>query len=246
MINWFACPAPRPHAAVRLFCLPYAGAGTAIFHAWPAGTDPRIEVNAVRLPGRESRVMERPDFTVTEVAAQISERAGEVPFALYGHSMGGLLGFEVVRTLRDAGARLPVRLYVGGSGAPDSPRSGLFSGVSRMSDAELLARVAEGGGAPGEVLADPDLVELVLPALRGDLSWVDGYVYRAGTPLPTPITAFAGTTDQLAPPEAVERWSAHTVGGFTRHDVAGGHFFLNENRSGLLEPLVADLLAALG
>ncbi|HEY0697125.1 MAG TPA: thioesterase domain-containing protein, partial [Micromonospora sp.] len=97
-MSWFVSTGTRPDAPTQLFCLPYAGAGAGAFRLWPAAIGPDVEVLPVQLPGRENRIMEDPRFTVAEVAAAIAERADR-PYGIYGHSMGGRLGFEVVREL---------------------------------------------------------------------------------------------------------------------------------------------------
>ncbi|WP_431906344.1 thioesterase II family protein, partial [Micromonospora carbonacea] len=116
-MNWFVSAGSRPQAPVRLFCLPYAGAGASAFRHWQGAFGADVEVLPVQLPGRENRISEDPRFTVADVAAAIAGRADR-PYAIYGHSMGGRVGFEVVRALARTGGPLPLRLYVGGGRAP--------------------------------------------------------------------------------------------------------------------------------
>ncbi|MEV4727129.1 thioesterase II family protein, partial [Micromonospora humida] len=161
-MNWFVSPGSRPQAPAQLFCLPYAGGGASAFRRWQPEAGPDVEVLPVQLPGRENRIGDDPDFTVAELAAAIADRADR-PYAIYGHSMGGRLGFEVVRELRRAGRELPVRLYVGGARAPHVTAASFFDGLSRVADDELLRRLAAGGGLPDGLLDHPELVELLLP-----------------------------------------------------------------------------------
>ncbi len=240
-MNWFVCPQPRPGAAAQLFCLPYAGAGASAYHRWPAAIGPDVEVLAVQLPGRENRIAEDPDFDLGELAGAIADRAAG-PFALYGHSLGGRYAFEIVRHLHRTGGPLPVRLYVGGCRAPHIRASGPFDGLSRVDDAELLRRVAEGGGLSEAVLAEPELVELLVPVLRADFRRLDDYVFAEGRPLPVPVVAFAGRADRAVPLADVEAWDRHAGAGLTVHRVDGDHFFLNH--PGEVAGLLArDLLA---
>ncbi|MFU8874622.1 thioesterase domain-containing protein [Micromonospora sp. SL4-19] len=242
-MNWFVSAGSRPQAPARLFCLPYAGAGASAFRRWQEGIGPDVEVLAVQLPGRENRISEDPRFTVADVAAAIASRADR-PYAVYGHSMGGRVGFEAVRELRRSGAPLPLRLYVGGARAPHVTAPSLFDGLSRVDDEELLRRLGEGGGLPAELLDHPELVELLLPLLRADFGRVDSYRYVPGEPLPVPIVAFSGLHDRAVTRAHSAAWAEHTAAGFTLRDVEGGHFFLNDGLPELLAAIRTDLAAA--
>lgn len=241
---WFVRATPRPAAARQLYCLPYAGAGPGAFRTWGDAFGPGIEIVAVHLPGRESRFTEYARADQREIAAAIAADADR-PFALFGHSFGGRLAFEVTRELRAMGAILPLRLYPSASRPPHVRiTDGLLDGLSRSSDEELLAALEEGGGMPAAVLAEPELLELVLPAVRLDLGWLDDYVHQEQPPLPVPITAFAGAADPLLPPSLIAQWAGHTSAGFTMHTSPGGHFFVNEHLPAVAALVRADLLAA--
>ncbi|MEU4680992.1 thioesterase domain-containing protein [Micromonospora sp. NPDC023737] len=243
-MNWFVSAGGRGGAPVQLFCLPYAGAGASAFRRWQAGLGPGVEVLPVQLPGRENRITEDPRFQVGDVARAIAERATG-PYAVYGHSMGGRLGFEVVRELSRDGRPLPIRLYVGGARAPHVTAPSLFDGLSGVDDDELLRRLGQGGGLPAEVLEHPELVELLLPLLRADFGRVDSYRYEPGDPLPVPIVAYTGRHDRAVTREHSEAWGRHSAAGFTLHEIAGGHFFLHDALDELLAAIRADLDAAL-
>ncbi|MPZ79308.1 MAG: alpha/beta fold hydrolase [Actinophytocola sp.] len=242
-MNWFVCPRPRPDAAAQLFCLPYAGAGASAFHRWLTTIGPDLEVAAVQLPGRENRIIEDPDFDIADLAEAIAERADR-PYALYGHSLGGRYAFEVVRHLHHAGGTLPVTLYVGACRAPHIRAAGPFDGLSRLADEELLRRVVEGGGLSDAVLAEPELVELLLPVLRADFQKLDDYVFVAREPVPVPIVAFAGRDDKAVPLADIRAWDRHAGAGLTVHEVDGDHFFLHRDGTAVLELLPKDLLDA--
>ncbi|SCF04657.1 Surfactin synthase thioesterase subunit [Micromonospora viridifaciens] len=242
-MNWFVSAGIRSHAAVQLFCLPYAGGGASVFRRWQEGIGPDVEVLPVQLPGRENRITEDPRFDIADVAAAIASRADR-PYAIYGHSMGGRVGFEVVRELRRTGAPLPVRLYVGGARAPHVTAASLFDGLSQVDDEELLRRLGDGGGLPAALLEHPELVELLLPLLRADFGRVDSYRYVPGEPLPVPIVAFSGRHDGAVTRSHSAAWAEHTAAGFTLHEIDGGHFFLQDRLPELLAVLRTDLAAA--
>ncbi|WP_323747403.1 thioesterase II family protein [Catenulispora rubra] len=238
---WFSeTGAHNTGQAADLFCLPYAGGGASVFRRWPASFIPDIRVLPVQLPGRETRIAEPPEFDAAEVAAAIADRVDR-PFALFGHSLGGRLAFEVVREFRRNGAPLPAAVYVSGSKPPDVRADGPFDKLSRLDDAELLERVVQGGGVPAEVLAEPELLDLILPTLRADFAWLDDYVYRAESPLPVRLTAFAGHADTAVTPAAMAGWARHTTAGFALHPLAGGHFFLHDRIPEIASVIRSDL-----
>ncbi|MGW5054163.1 thioesterase domain-containing protein [Actinokineospora sp. NPDC004072] len=239
-MDWFATRVPRPGADVQLFCLPYAGAGPSAFASWPQAAGPRVEVHVLALPGRERRIGEDPRFTVAEVAAALAERADR-PFALYGHSMGARLGFEVVRELRRTGRALPERLIVGGCRAPHLTAATVFDGLSKVDDGELVRRLTDGGGLPAEVAASAELVDLLLPALRADFAWIDDYAHTDEPPLPIPITACHGRGDRAVSAEHTGEWARHTD-RFTLREFDGGHFFLHDDEAALLAAITAEIL----
>ncbi|MEU6075097.1 alpha/beta fold hydrolase [Micromonospora sp. NPDC047074] len=243
-MTWFLSAGGWHPAPVQLFCLPYAGGGASVFRRWQDELGPDVEVLPVQLPGRENRISENPVFQVGDVADAVHERI-RGPYAIYGHSMGGRVGFEVVRELRRAGRPLPLRLYVGGARAPHVTGQSHFDGLSRLDDDQLLRRLQEGGGLPAGLLEHRELVELLLPLLRADFGRVDGYRYVPDEPLPMPIVAFNGRDDHSVTSEQSDGWREHTAAGFTLHEIDGGHFFLNERLPDLLATIRADLAAAL-
>lgn len=246
-MNWFVVPRPRPHAAVRLFCLPYAGGGASAYRRWPAAIGTDIEVIAVQPPGRENRIAEDPAFDRTELADAIAEDVAgdDRPYALYGHSLGGWDAYETTRHLHRTGTRLPVKLYTGGCRAPHIPVTGTFAGLSTLDDDALVARVAEGGGLHEAILAEPELLELLLPALRADFTRLDQYTHTGGDPLPVPIVAYAARADTAVTRADIEPWDRHTTAGCVVHDVDGDHFFLLDDNSGLTDRIAEDLLSTL-
>lgn len=246
---WLLTPQRRPEAAAQLFCLPAAGGGASSYRRWPRALGSQVEVHAVQLPGREHRLDEPPALDLAALTAAI-EGAADRPYALFGHSMGGRLAFDVVRRLRADGAPLPRVLFVAACRAPDVQARGPLDGLSELPDDELMARVARNGSLPPEIAAEEQLRELFLPALRADFEWVDGYRYTEQPPLPVPIVAFAGSHDEAVPADQIAGWERQTSAGFTLHTIDGDHFFPQqrcEEVAGLVrERLPGHLLAAGG
>jgi surfactin synthase thioesterase subunit len=228
--------AARDSGGLPLFCLPHAGAGASAFRSW-LGRLAGIELVPVQPPGREARLREAPFESmqplVEELAAVLVAAAQGRPYALYGHSLGALVAFETLREIRRRGDTEPVRLIVSGCVAPhlrydDGPP------VTGMSQQRLVQMLTELGGTPAMLLADPELLQLVLPAIRADFSVKESYQYASEAPLTVPITVLSSTDDPRAPEPAQQAWREQTLAGCAIHTLAGGHFAVFEQSQATL------------
>ncbi len=245
--TWLQVFTPRPAAELRLFCLPYAGGGAGVYRHWGEQLPAAVELGAVRLPGREGRFGEPPlrrldrliELLVDELLPLMDRR-----FALFGHSLGALVAFELARALRRGGHRMPAHLFVSGRRAPQLA-SARDPGrpVHLLPDAELLAELGKLEGAPPRVAGAPELLELMLPTVRADFEMGETYRFAAEAPLALPITGFGGEQDGDVSADSVAAWQAQTTGRFAMHLVPGGHFFLHDRRDAVLEPVAAELAA---
>jgi len=241
---WFIVPAPRPDAAHRLFCLPFAGAGASAYVQWAGALRDRpVEVCAVQLPGRENRLAE-PAFTRAAplVAALVEaiEPLLDIPYSIFGHSMGTLIAFETARALRARGLRQPRQLFLSGGLPPHIPRD--LEPMAHLDDRAFLQEVVERyGGIPPAVLEHKELLAIVLPILRADISLLEEYEFLDDTPLTCPIQAYAGQDDERVDEPRLQRWKELTSGGFTATMFPGGHFYLQSQRQALLAALKEHL-----
>jgi medium-chain acyl-[acyl-carrier-protein] hydrolase len=248
--SWLTVPVARPDARLRLICLPFAGGGAAAYRAWARRLPRWLEVTAAQLPGRETRIHEpaRPDVheIVPELVAALAPGLGERPYAVYGHSMGTVIGFELCRALRRAGLPQPRALVVAARRAPHLPRPAGRPLAHTLSHDAFLDLLRRYGGTPEELLRDPDALELFLPLLRADFSLVDTYEYREEPPFTFPITVYTGIGDAQVTDEGAAAWAHHTTAAFARRTFDGGHFFHMELGAKFLEALADDLAQATG
>ncbi|HEX7942505.1 MAG TPA: alpha/beta fold hydrolase, partial [Gemmatimonadaceae bacterium] len=222
--------------------LPYAGGGASTYRGWPAHLPADIEVAAVQLPGREERLREPAFTSASELCTQLARVLApylDRPFALFGHSMGGLVAFELTRRLRTIEGLSPVRLFVSAHCGPR--KAYCLPPVTGMPDRELLQLIRRLGGTRDEVLQDGDVMRLMLPLLRADLMICETYKYVAAEPLDCPISAFGGIFDEVVRRADVLAWAAETAGGFQARMFPGGHFFLDEVKPRLLQAITDDL-----
>lgn len=229
--------------APRLVCFPHAGGSAPYFFPVSQALSPGIEVVAVQYPGRQERLREPQIDTLLEVADRIAAAlSGSMkrPTAFLGHSMGAVIAFEVARRLEQGGAG-PTHLFASGRRAPSTRRQ---EEVHRYDDAAFLAELSALGGTDPRVLADPELLEMVLPATRADYRAIETYVCPPGPMLSCPVTALTGDGDSRVTPEEADAWSAHTTGAFDLRVFPGGHFFLEEHRAAVFDLIRGALTGA--
>lgn len=240
---WHSCPKPNPRASLRLFCFPYAGATAHIFRHWPDGLPPTVEVCSIQLPGRGRRLREPPLTRLSSLVPNIAQELLpylEKPFAVFGHSLGAAIAFELARYLRKAHTIQPSHLFVSGYRAPQILGTEPFT--YDLPEAEFLEELRRLNGTPSKILEHPELMRLIIPILRADFEMSQTYVYSPeAPPLDCPITAFGGLQDENVSAEHLEGWRDQTTGRFSLQMLPGDHFFLETFQPLLLQILSSEL-----
>ncbi|HZF41201.1 MAG TPA: thioesterase domain-containing protein [Blastocatellia bacterium] len=244
--QWLLFPRSNPQARIRLFCFPYAGGGSAVYRRWPAELPGNIEVGLIQLPGRETRLREKPLTEITYIIEHLAQSLRpylDKPFAFFGHSMGAIISFELARHLRWVHQVEPERLFVSGRRAPQLPISDPI--IYDLPDQEFLAEIIRLNGTPITVLENQELMRLMLPLLRADFTACQTYRYVHEPPLQCPITAFGGLEDAAANRERLDAWRAQTMNSFSLFMLPGDHFFIKTTKDEIL-PIVGKTLSLEG
>jgi acyl transferase domain-containing protein/surfactin synthase thioesterase subunit len=230
-------------AKVKLFCLPYGGAGASIFRGWQAVVPEEVEVCPILLPGKESRIKEAPfeDIdTCVEVLCKALGTELDRPYAFYGHSAGGLIAYRLACRLNETNGRKPHHLFVGAYSSPTVHPNPLIQllrcnyaaagyedipAPSQLLTASAAAQVEILRILRSVVELHDDLAQLLLPCCLADLRLVQSFAWD-GRRLDLPVTVFHGQHDNVVSEEEMRAWSAVTSGPFTCHVVSGDHLFI--------------------
>jgi len=239
---WLLCPKPSQQAALRLFCFPYSGASASAYYDWASVLPASVELHSIQLPGRANRLTE-PRLTdiepVVEAITVALTPLLDKPFVFFGHSLGAAMIFEVARSLRRRGPSEPDALFVSGHGAPqvsdDSPQ------MHNQPDPELVESLQRLNGMAPEILDNAELMQLILPILRADLTISETYVYHAEEPLSSQIFAYGGLQDRNVSRDDLDAWREQTRTDFRLRMFPGDHFYLNVSKQLLLQALARDL-----
>lgn len=232
----------NPQAKLRLFCFPYAGGSSYTFERWVDVLPNTVEICPIELPGRRRRFREplykRLDLLITDLSLAIVPYLDK-PFIFFGHSMGGLVSFELTRLLREKYNVSPVHLLISARSATQLPPS--KPPIHNLDDEAFKQEVIRLGGTPQALLDNKEMLDLIIKTLKADFEVIETHTYQPETPLNIPLTVFGGANDLEVTPEELAAWEEQTSANFSLKMFEGGHFFIEEQRSLLLN-LVSNIL----
>lgn len=243
MSQWFTTfSVQRPQAPVQLLCLPSSGGGASLYRPWLDRMN-CAELHAATLPGRERRLAEPPCDDMAQLihalVPHVARLAGR-PYALFGHSMGALVAFELTRALAAGKHPLPVRLFVSAYRSPERPRR--QRDLHRLPAGEFVDALRAYGGTPEAVLQHQETMDLLLPMIRADFRLHETHRFQPEPRIDVPITALGGRSDVIVPLQDMDGWHAHTRAGFELHGFQGAHFFIHDSRAAVIAQIEKDLV----
>nr|CUI25720.1 Thioesterase [Streptomyces sp. MG11] len=239
--SWVRRFHPSPEAEFQLLCFPHSGGSASFFFPFSRDLSPTMDVWAVQYPGRQDRRAEPNIPHIHELADRVAESVGrqlDRPYALFGHSMGATLAYEVALRLQESGQE-PEMLFV--SGRP-APHRNVDTGLHRLSDSEIVDDIRALDGTGSEVFGDEEVLRIILPAIRSDYHAAETYQYVAGPVLNCPLRAFTGLSDPRVQVSELHHWSSHTNQSFRLDVFSGGHFYLLENHDAIVKEIQGALL----
>jgi pyochelin biosynthesis protein PchC len=240
--QWFRAIRRQANPETRLVCFPHAGGSASFFNDWAGLLPPGAELFAVRYPGREDRILDPLAGTMDDIVDPVVRACSELggaPLALFGHSMGAAVAYEVAQRLGPLMDGRLAALFVSGYPGPgyDERRRDLAT----LSDSELVEDMHVLGGTNPAVLASPELRQLFLPAVRSDYRILADHRITVRRIIEAPVIAYYGDQDEDIEQQSISAWSTVTNSAFTEHRFSGGHFYLIEHA----QDLIADLFRRL-
>lgn len=241
----------RPGTDVRLLCFPSAGGTAGLYADWRPLLPAALALWPVELPGHGVRGAQEPSTDLQALARQVvdalaAEFASGEPYALFGHSLGGLLAFEVARRIDLAGLPAPRAVVVSAVRAPHHHRALPVA----LADDELLQWLLASGGLPAELLRHNGFVRRLLRVLRADLEMADSYSTPVAAPLRCPLHVLGGLDDRVATPDELAAWldweDPDGDEPLSMTFFPGGHGYLFEDPGPVLAHLAALLTAEPG
>jgi len=223
--QWLRRYQPAENPVGTLLCLPHAGGSASFFLPVARALAPDVDVVAVQYPGRQDRRTEPLIDDLVTLADRIHALlapAPQRPLALFGHSMGALLAFEIARRLEADGHR-PAHLFVSGRRGPATFRDER----AHRSDETIMADVRALSGTASALLGDEEMMRAALPSLRSDYKAVETYRCEPEASVACPVTVLTGDDDPKTTVDEAKAWDGHTTGAFDLRVFSGGHFFLS-------------------
>jgi medium-chain acyl-[acyl-carrier-protein] hydrolase len=225
----------------RLICFPFAGGGISSYRAWLSSLPSDIELVAAQLPGREGRLRETPLDSIWEMADSLLPEIldlDDLPCALFGHSMGGLIAYEVAVALERMNAAGPERVFVSARRAPDEqPDQPLIADLPQSEFLDALQ--ARYKAVPDAIRDEPELLELLLPTLRADLRAIETYTPRTLHRLRAPVQVYGGVEDRHPYPNQLAGWQRVAEQAIRVRLFPGDHFFITTQRDEMMKDIAA-------
>lgn len=237
--KYYIRPREIKKSTARLIAFPYAGAGAVAYYPWASELPRDIELISLQYPGRGRLMDQKLCTNIHELVAEAYETVvtfSHEPFFFFGHSMGALVAFEVVRSLRRYGKTLPAALIVSGREPPQSPPSPK-NHVHDLPDDLFLAGLMRYGGIPTEILQSPDMMAFLLPLIRADMTALETWQYKPEKPLSIPIVALGGSEDKTVEMERIQYWRNHTTSFFESIIMSGDHFYFQNQLSTVIDAI---------
>jgi medium-chain acyl-[acyl-carrier-protein] hydrolase len=236
--RWLRRFRPGGPCDVRLFCFHHAGGTASRFRGWANQLPRSIEPVALQLPGRGDRLQEPPFETMEpllDTLVEVVRPMLDQEFVFYGLSMGAKVAWALAHSLREHGMTMPSVLYLASAAAPGLEES------SPDGKDDLVGYLRDMGGTPPEIFSQPDLLAVLLPTLRADLTLVNSFRFHPADRLEMRIRAFAGVDDVEGSPERMSGWRLETRGHFSLDIIPGGHFFDAAGELRVIRTIAHDL-----
>ncbi|GHT70777.1 non-ribosomal peptide synthase [Bacteroidia bacterium] len=229
---------------MKLICFPYAGATSSVFLKWGKYSDGNLEIIPLDPPGRGRRMAEPLCTTIHEAVEDLQQQVLETigkgeEYAIYGHSLGCLLAYELLHQLGEKDVDMPVHVFLSGKNPPDTP---VKEPLSDLDDRKFMKEIEKLGGTDARFFENPTLVKVYLPILRKDFKMLESYVYQERQKPPVDASFFFSSGDRAVCTKHVKRWSDFISGNFNVYHFKGDHFFIFDHQEKIMN-IIDDTLS---
>lgn len=227
--------------SINLVCLPFAGGTKHSLKFLKGRLEDNVIYHSIEYPGRGSRILEESltdlNGIVEDAYAQIKSLIN-MPYAIYGHSMGAVVGFLLTRKIAEMKQPGPLHLFVSGTDAPSVPAKEEPRYLLPKND--FIEKLKKLGGMPDEILNNDELLDFFEPILRADFQAIETFEYRKITPLSTGLTVMIGDKEDVEE-EDVLKWQEETIQPLNYFKFPGDHFFIYKNEKEIAA-IISDIL----
>lgn len=227
---------------LNLFCLPYAGGSTAIYFHWKKILDSKISLVPIELSGRGSRIQsslyDNMESTIEDLYEIIKSRIDDKPYAIFGHSLGSLIGYELTKKLINTGHKSPIHMFNSGKRAPFIIKNYF---IHSLSDKNFINEIIKLNGSPKDIFKNKELLDLFLPILRADFKMFEDYRFsKQNKKLSCDLTVLGGDKDNITFND-LTLWKKCSNGKFNIHILKGNHFFIHNNTEEIVDIINSTL-----
>lgn len=213
---------------LRLYCIPYAGGSATVFYKFRRFIDKDIEICPIELAGRGRRIKEplyeNLDEAANDIYQYVKDKIDGTPFAIFGHSLGGLLSYIVSIKLQQENIK-PEHLFISACRAPDFLNKGIA--LHTLPDEEFMHEILVMGGTDKTVFDNPELSKFFIKILKSDFRIIENFRYNGeGEKVKTDLTVFCGNEDKI-PQSEIIAWQQFASSKFSSYIFSGDHFFIN-------------------
>lgn len=223
-------------STIKLFCFPYAGGSATVFNKWRTYLNPDIQLVPLELAGRGARFKESFYQSITEAVNDLYDRMDfktNLPYAVFGHSMGSILAYELCRKIAADNQKGPAHIFVSGMYPPHIKKERKI--LHKLPLAEFKEEIIKIGGTPQEIFENQELMDFFVPILKADYKIYETYEFLPDdTKFDCGITAFNGLSDKPTFAEMLE-WGKHTSDSSKLYQYEGGHFFIHNHTAAIVD-----------
>jgi surfactin synthase thioesterase subunit len=229
---------------INLICLPFAGGNKYSYREYELKVPPSVKIVPLEYPGRGARMREpmlsSMDMIITDLYRQIRNSVDHQPYAIYGHSMGGLAAFLLTHKLQRHNHRAPLGLFISGTTGPSAPSRGSIK-RHKLAKEEFIQEIIDLDGMPEEILANKEMMDFFEPILRADFTATETYIYEDMLSLDIPVTVITGTEEDMKI-EDIMLWQKETSFEVDFRQMSGKHFFIFHHAEKIVEIIVDQLV----